>query len=102
METIAQVLHLTEKMLQASRSGEWDMLTILQQQREQLLHSSTMPAKAPLDPDIMLAMLRETMVLNEEIVSIARSERQHRQIKLESLRRGQHAVRCYEKGARII
>lgn len=97
MKNIAELLRLTEEMLEASRSTDWDLLTTLQQQREQLFQSGLSPAEMPTEPTPMLSTLRKVLLLNHEITSIARDERGHRQAQLEGLHRSRRAASCYEK-----
>lgn len=100
MDSITRVLQLTERMLDAAMSSEWDLLTSLQQQREQLLPSSVSPAQSPMEPNLMLSTLRKVLSLNEEIASIARDERRHRETQLEGFRRSRRAAHCYTREAK--
>ncbi len=102
MDRIASMLHLTEKMLEASRSGEWDLLAALQEQREQLLHATETQAGFPVEPELALATLRKVLVLNEEITSIARAERQEREAQLKGLRRSRRGASCYMREAQSL
>ena len=100
MDNIARVLRLTEKMLQASRSGEWDLLATLQQQREQLLHDTASQTGSAMEPNLTLSTLHKVLSINEEITSIARGERRHRQTQLQGLHRSRSAANCYKREAR--
>jgi hypothetical protein len=87
-------------MLDAATSGEWDLLTSLQQQREQLLPSSVSPAPSPIESNLTLATLRKVLSLNEKIVSIASDERRHRRTQLAGLQRSRRAAQSYKREAR--
>lgn len=96
---MARVLQLTTQMLAASKSHEWDVLATLQQQREQLLRIVSPFTQSAMEPDRMLATLRQILLMNEELTSIARDECRRRQVKLEGLHRGRRAARSYRREA---
>ncbi|MFZ0258275.1 MAG: flagellar protein FliT [Gammaproteobacteria bacterium] len=100
MESMARIFRLTEKMLQAAKSGEWEMLANLQQEREQLLQGTVNLAEIPMAPKLMLSTLRKVLLLNKEIVSISEAECRHRQTQLEALHCNRRAANCYKREAR--
>lgn len=100
MEDITKVFRLTENMLQAARSGEWEMLANLQQERERSVRSTENLAYSQAQFERVLHTFRQVLSLNKEIVSITEAECRHRQAQLEVLHRSQHAVNCYKMEAR--
>lgn len=101
-ETLTKVFSLSENMVEASKSEQWEVLADLQHEREQLLSRIDFAPSSPAKVDALLSKLRQLLSLNKEMVAIVEAERQRCRTELKALRNGRYAANCYGQAERLV
>ena len=83
---LANVLMRTERMLEAARAGDWDVVTASEKKRSQLLKDCFLEPVHPSNSELFAEALPVMLHLNEEVAAVVQQAREQ-----VSVSRNQHA-----------
>lgn len=92
---MANILMRTHRMLEAARAGDWDVVTVSEKKRSQLLGDCFVTPIAPANSELFSEALAAMLHMNEELVALVQKAKEQVSLNHHSDQRGIKAVSHY-------
>ena len=92
---MANILMRTHRMLEAARAGDWDVVTVSEKKRSQLLRDCFVTPIDPANSELFSEALAAMLHMNEELVALVQKAKEQVSLNHNTDQRGIKAVSHY-------